>query len=268
MTSCIPCCEGIITVKKSRAKDISGIEVVYTVPENFVNPRSLRRVLMSAGRAPPSASARIELAVRLATAVSCFLSIGFNHGNIVPETILIFDHSRDRTAQDHMTDYSEGEIGFPLLIGVWLRTPIDRQLSEGYLIPYNIRLYERTEDIFQDDSRSRPLSTRSDIYSLGVSLLEIGLWKSFYSTRDSESFQAWVDDKLVRALSWEERDILVNMANEMLPPIMGRGYTNAVVSCLEWHELIKDDPASLDSSSTLRFNHEVSSCPEYERNNC
>jgi hypothetical protein len=81
-----------------------------------------------------------------------------------------------------------------------------------------------------------------DVYSLGVVLLEIGLWKSFVK---------WDNVTSRRSISWRGFDSLfdseelkiqfkphhvmeqfIEVAKTLLPPKMGQRYTNVVVTCL------------------------------------
>ena len=86
-----------------------------------------------------------------------------------------------------------------------------------------------------------------DIYSLGVVLLEIGLWQSLLEWNEDEKcyiFAPFLTDLVVgatkegktmradhRALKVKER--LLEMARIWLPPSMGETYTKVVVACLE-----------------------------------
>jgi len=96
-----------------------------------------------------------------------------------------------------------------------------------------------------------------DIYSLGVVLLEIGLWESFLSYRpllsssSPDDFEAKSEPKLDEhnpipsdfiAQQRLEKDIrkrataikteLISLASRKLPPRMGYKYTNIVLLCL------------------------------------
>lgn len=79
-----------------------------------------------------------------------------------------------------------------------------------------------------------------DIYSLGVCLLEIGLWFSFVDyTQEHEVSQstalpigALLNKNNKRQAANEIKDLLVRMAKERLPSMMGRTYTEIVVSSL------------------------------------
>lgn len=119
---------------------------------------------------------------------------------------------------------------------------------------------ERSEDWFKDLYRhpsqqgkaTTSLSTGHEVYSLGVCLLEIGLWDALVWTKVnkkgavSEMLARRVKDctkpeskKNLKDLMKEKggpekvRQILVHIATYELPKTMGTGYTNVVLACLE-----------------------------------
>src|SRR5579862_9999259 len=82
---------------------------------------------------------------------------------------------------------------------------------------------------------------RHDIYSVGVCLLEIGLWSSFVDySEDQKSvspgpelpISELIAIKDQRKAAIEVMAILVEMARSRLPWSMGNVYTDVVVSCL------------------------------------
>jgi hypothetical protein len=86
-----------------------------------------------------------------------------------------------------------------------------------------------------------------DIYSVGVILLEIGLWMSFVDYKKSPdndgSTFAVPSEKIAHMTLSEEKDrrkaafdnkaILETLAEEELPVRMGQKYTDVVLSCLQ-----------------------------------
>jgi hypothetical protein len=81
-----------------------------------------------------------------------------------------------------------------------------------------------------------------DIYSLGVIMVEVGLWTSFVEYKSESSgplvswkgFEGLIDDRGLRELRRPEhvREALVEAAQKYLPPIMGHRYTEVVMACL------------------------------------
>src|SRR5438046_10231927 len=85
-----------------------------------------------------------------------------------------------------------------------------------------------------------------DIYSLGVVLLEIGLWESLMEWNNDEKryiFAPFLTDlvvgtkegKMIRAgdFASQVKGRLLEMANLWLPVYMGETYTGVVVACLK-----------------------------------
>jgi hypothetical protein len=90
-----------------------------------------------------------------------------------------------------------------------------------------------------------------DIYSLGVVLLELGLWQSFlsylpptdpsrpYDTADPDAalpppfLRALEAEKDTRKRATAVKGALTALATELLPARMGRKYTDVVLLCLQ-----------------------------------
>lgn len=82
-----------------------------------------------------------------------------------------------------------------------------------------------------------------DIYSLGVCLLEIGLWRSFVvsNSRNGEATYSPGPDLPIAHLlgttaqtrkGWQIKDMLLQLAQEKLPTLTGQFYTSVVLTCL------------------------------------
>jgi len=83
--------------------------------------------------------------------------------------------------------------------------------------------------------------TQHDIYSLGICLLEIGLWRSFVSISLSGLYTASEvlqlppskNEPLTTPLERKSiKDHLVNLARTQLPRRMGSRYAEIVITCL------------------------------------
>lgn len=82
-----------------------------------------------------------------------------------------------------------------------------------------------------------------DIYSLGVVLLELGLWQSFLDFRpDSDDpstalpppfLQALESEKDTRKRATAVKGALTKLATDLLPARMGQKYTDVVLLCLQ-----------------------------------
>lgn len=209
--------------------DPAGLKItlVFRVPPGLEHPRSLRDFLLNTG-CPKSLTRRFEMAKGLAKSVGYVHTFGFVH-NIRPESVLSFSSLDGQ----HRSSFLVGLDNF--------------RREEGYTERCGDSFLER--NIYRHPSRqgSNPALTyimQHDIYSLGVCLLEVGLWKSFieYPERDGEMTPQWSPvlgmptdlDPLqaVLYLSSEARKSLVSLAQEELPQYMGTKYTDIVVTCL------------------------------------
>ncbi|EMT69556.1 hypothetical protein FOC4_g10003287 [Fusarium odoratissimum] len=119
----------------------SSLKFVFGVPEGYSKVQSCRRLLLS-GSVPDSLTTRLQIARQLVTAVYYGHLYEFVHKDIMPETVLILEQP------ERCTD-----------IVVYPKDSIYQHPS-------------------QMSSTRVTFSMRHDIYSLGVCLLEIGLWKS------------------------------------------------------------------------------------------
>jgi hypothetical protein len=213
-------------------------ELIYTIPPDHFEPQSLRALLTSPdarnedGLRHPL-DQRFRLADRLATAVLYVHSGHFVHKHIKPENIIVFTTSE--------TQKFPQTLGTPFLVG------FDRsRLQQG-------GTKKRGDDILTDSVYQHPkrwgvtaedrFTILHDIYSLGVVLLELGLWKPI--VRWSSSRGRYISWSVLDDLIDGERQKLrpnvepihicnrfIKIASEGLPCKMGQKYANVVVACL------------------------------------
>lgn len=227
MTFGIPACAGVVKVKGPTGK-LSKLEMVFKVPQELENPRSLRNLLISLdlenGQHP--INARIQLAKRLARTVLFVHSADFVHKNFRPETVIVFDH-REKT--------NIHEIGIPFLIGFQ-----KIRLAGGPTAYMGDTAWE--QNIYRHPSRQgqfpeQAYNMQHDIYSLGVCLLEIALWKPFvrWDTNGQYPSMTPESERLLRdsRTAFEVKEKLIGMAREMIPNRLGNRYTEVTVSCLK-----------------------------------
>jgi hypothetical protein len=217
-------CRGVIKVVDPARKKITSFDFVFKVPEGMENPRSLRDILIL-GDNKLSLSDRFKVAQQLATSVSYIHTYGFVHKNIRPETVLIFQNQKSL-------------LGASFLLG------FERfRLVDGRTMRFGDCIWEK--DLYRHPRRQglRPeedYTMQHDIYSLGVCLLEIGLWESFVlyhneGTDPSPSTALSIlndaeKDEIKKAFL--VKDALVDLAKQRLPSRMGDKYTEIVVTCL------------------------------------
>ena len=213
--------------------------LLYTVPQQFSQPRSLRDLLTTAearkkkdGSLLLALNHRVRLAIHVATAVLYVHSGHLVHKNIKPENIIIFESNNDRKFP--------GALGRPFLVG-FDRSRLESGDTSGdgdTIIGDSLYRHPERWGVHLEHK----FTLLHDIYSLGVVLFEIGLWKSFVH---------WKPNSFERSISWkglidlfpegqlgrgqtpyDVRNRLVLKAEELLPPKMGQRYTDVVVACL------------------------------------
>jgi len=156
--------------------------------------------------------------------VSYIHTYGFVHKNIRPETILIFQNQRSVLGASFL-------LGFEKF-----------RLADGKTMRFGDCVWER--DLYRHPRRQglkpeEDYTMQHDIYSLGVCLLEIGLWESFVKFCEGSNPSP---SPVLAILSDPEKDevkkaslvkdVLVDLAKERLPSRMGDIYTEIVVTCL------------------------------------
>lgn len=227
MTFGIPACAGVVKIKNSKGQSIK-LEMVFNVPEGLNNPRSLRDLLLSLDIENEShpINVRIQLAKRLARTVLSVHSANFVHKNFRPETIIVFDHRNNKNIN---------EIGVPFLVGFQ-----KVRAAGGYTALMGDNAWE--QDIYRHPTRQghhpeEIYTMQHDIYSLGVCLLEIALWKSFVSWDASGRYPLMTpeSEQLLKGntAAVDTKDKLVKMAREVIPKRLGTRYTEVTISCLK-----------------------------------
>lgn len=218
-------CKGVVRHRQSQSRDAPSFTYIFNVPENHVDPQSLRQILVD-GAGVHSLSERFRLASELAKAVSYIHVIGFVHKNIRPDTVLLFQNGGSVLGSAYL-------VGFERI-----------RNADGH----TFRLGEATwqKDLYHHPDRQGVVPEemfvmQHDIYSLGVCLLEIGLWQSLITLKDGEADQPGKALRLSTRDSngavplWhkvEMKEHLVRLAELELPPKMGTRYAEVVVTCL------------------------------------
>jgi hypothetical protein len=152
-------CKGVV-----RHAGNSRLSFVFRMPEGYVDVRSLRQLLMS-GETHDSLSDRLDLAKHLAKAVYYVHLYGFVHKSIRPETILGLGKS--------------GETAIPsavCLVGFQVIRTADGRTYSMNDLRWENNLYRHPQ---RQGNQVDYFIMQHDIYSLGVCLLEIGLWEPF-----------------------------------------------------------------------------------------
>ncbi|KAL6894962.1 hypothetical protein GGI43DRAFT_411547 [Trichoderma evansii] len=237
-------CKGILNeedsdTKTSKAVPPTGLSFVFRVPPTHSHAQSLRHRLLSRPSGEhDSLSARFDLARQLVKAVSYVHLYEFVHKNIRPETILILRKGNYGSANVRGGDEMAMLVGFDVLRDAEGKT---NRLGDD---DWEKNLYRHPHR--QGKTPKTDYNMRHDIYSVGVCLLEIGLWGSFveYDRVNEKSLQpSSLGSKLrddhdnisgPEFLKSPERvkDRLLHLARGALRRNMGNKYSKIVETCL------------------------------------
>lgn len=153
-------CENIVELPQDLESPLL-FEMSLRVPPDLQDPRSLRSLLHDDDPKEHSLNDRLDLAISLTKSVVCMHAAEFIHKNIRPENILVF---KDSHAKSKLF-----LVGFELFRahnGRSLGKSDDSWVKGVYRHPQRQGLYPDTDFRMQHD-----------IYSVGVCLLELGVWE-------------------------------------------------------------------------------------------
>ncbi|KAK8142627.1 hypothetical protein G3M48_008504 [Beauveria asiatica] len=217
-------CKGVVA---SNTTSPSSLALLFRLPAGYTEPRSLRDTLASTPA--PALSDIVQIGQKIAEAISLVHAFGFVHKNIRPETVVI---RRDEASGRPCAFL----LGFEKLrLDLGMTHKLGDEIWGQNLYRHPSRHGQSPVDFFV---------MQHDIYSLGVCLLEIGLWKSFVHTESSSAAAAaavrtrpsdWFQQHAKRSEGCSPvllKEDLVAVANDLLPSRMGYLYTNLVKTCL------------------------------------
>lgn len=193
---------------KDTANDRYG--VVYNLPaylrhlphptesqsRHIYNPSTLTD-LINHVQAVADLGDRFDLAKKLIRSVVALHTCGWLHKNICPENILFF---AARPSSGQVISASKKDFGRPIIVGYGLSRPDDiadqgrQQHAEPSRIPFkSVSRYDdanpNKESIYQHPDKAtnhrRRFRHSYDMYSLGLVLLEIGLWQDLQKINTS-----------------------------------------------------------------------------------
>ena len=240
-------CKGFVVHQtQSGDEPEAAFTMILRTPPFSTKPRSLRDILLNAP-SPASLSVRFELARELAKAASYVHSFGFVHKNIRPETILTFEDTRTGKP----TSYLAGFENFRHEDGCTRRKGDDAFGKNLYRHPNRQGTNPRNDYVMQHD-----------IYSLGVCLLEVGLWRSFvqYCPVSDQGLpspflglpaEVTSAGQAVTFCMMAGKEHLVSLARSQLLQCMGSRYAEVVVTCLTCL-----DPGNVDFGDAGEFEDE------------
>jgi serine/threonine protein kinase len=233
-------CKGFLAKAKAR---LSRFELIFPLPQATSQPRTLRDILLgeeSRSGVPFSLTWRLKLGVRLATAIMYVHTSGLVHKNIHPENLILLKSQGERKSKDQAAKAKDG--GDLFLIGFEFARKEDEASA---------RIGDETwwKNIYRHPQRQgvhpeKDFSMLHDIYSLGVVLLEIALWRSlvleetntttkevqFVVNRDAVK----ISDKTSGQLKSPEdiKKAFVDKAAKFIAPVFGDRYQDIVLMCL------------------------------------
>ena len=229
------------------------LELIFRIPSNFMNPKSLKRLIAEGNHDTitnkPTNRLRISLAMALSEAVLSVHAARLVHKSIQPETILIFENwNENKTHCD-----SDTSLGVPVLIGWTMARKMDELSSRLGEDDWIKNIYRHPQR--QGLQLEKRYHMGHDLYSLGVCLLELGLWEPLIVRQGNQpmtmsgryhemvlklqcinSREVDVLKRLVKPATVQK--VMVGMADHDLDHEMGRGYSQVVLACFEHAEAL------------------------------
>jgi serine/threonine protein kinase len=200
---------------------------VFDVPtDRFHIPSTLGELLMVKSRAQRLAlDSRAKLALMLSLALFQFHTVGWVHKSLRSSNVLFFPEKGADLSSVH---YDE-----PWLVGFEYSRE-DPGFSE------NPRELDISKDIYRHPEQwgqpTRRFDKSHDIYSLGVVLLEIGLWRPASHLEDKHFHETYYTDR------FEVQKLFIQAAKDKLPFMVGGAYSEVVVKCLTGHFDLSETP--------------------------
>ncbi|VUC26624.1 unnamed protein product [Clonostachys rosea] len=188
--------------------DLSNCGLVYRFPEWAVSdPSTLLQRLLSAKDQPPLEE-KFKLAFALANFLKEFHAVGWLHENLNSHNILLFSAG---------TTY---EWQKPCIVGLHKARPDGSFWQTDGPRDSNLQDYQHPAYI-----NTRRYRLDFDYYSLGVVLLEIGLWRALKTLLSGEKFQSMGGEDIRRSL--------LNLCENQLPSKMGTRYASLTRQCMD-----------------------------------
>lgn len=227
-------CKGAMRITDPRQPSrIFSFDLFFRIPDGLEIPQSLRQVFLLYPGGSDSAlsiTRRVRIAQQLAKSISYVHTFNFVHKSISPESILLLEDLES----SHSATFLVGFDRFRSADGATIRQGDSAWYQNIYRHPS--RQGENPEDTYR---------MQHDIYSLGVCLLEIGLWQSFVEyPADTPSPGGPIREFASRlmprggrnnspaVMGFQAKKYMEDLAKEKLPQAMGERYTRVVQSCL------------------------------------
>lgn len=222
-------CAGVMKAKDT-SRQTNNFDFVLQVPKGMEKPKSLRELLVTSRQTYPL-SDRINIANHLAKSISFVHVYGFVHKNIRPETILVFSDGQTELGSLFLTGFKT----FRMVGEQSVRAGDNDWAKNIYRHPQRQGLHP------EEDYRML-----HDIYSLGVCLLEIGLWESLVQYKHTSGRLEMQPHKLLQKDGHNTSNMIaskasfIDLAENVLPAKMGKLYAQVVLTCLKYRDEEQD----------------------------
>lgn len=254
-------CSGLIKTTTAESDILTNLAIIFQSPlPQGPPPTTLRHLLLNQSQLPPvSLSTIVSLAKSLVRSLSFIHACDLVHKNIRPENILVSALSSPPLAPSSSSSSSSSSqphdkqlllLSPPYLIGFSSL----RAASPSHIMTNLVGSSSLAHNLYRHPERQglcilQKYVMQHDIYSVGVCLLEIGLWRSFIrfgrdgtgtpkvgyaldpALRKDLTEKDFENAHIPGTTSWIKQD-LVEFAKRELPQQMGDLYTDVVVECL------------------------------------
>ncbi|KAF5610690.1 het-s domain protein [Fusarium subglutinans] len=207
-------CKGVVQPARE-----PSLKFVFSVPDGYSRVRSCRELLLSGPT--NSLTTRLKIARQLVTAVYYVHLYEFVHKNITPETILILESPNEEHVQMLVC-----LVGFQLFRYADAPTNTSKTKERSLVYQHPTRIGDKTVKFVM----------QHDIYSLGVCLLEIGLWRSLVEPHGATPTLSPVftnsEGRLSELGPQAIKEQLIHFSRTELRMCMGDMYSTVVETCL------------------------------------
>ncbi|PQE11249.1 small s protein [Rutstroemia sp. NJR-2017a BVV2] len=214
--------------------------LIYATPSSHTSSSTLNSLILSNDFRTPDLGDRFKLAHTLAVALWSLHSLDWLHKNLCSSNILFFPSAYSRSSTVTTAASNIPDISTPYLLGFDASRP--DQMGEMSIASKN----STAEDLHRHPSSlntsmampRKPYCKPYDIYSLGLILLEIGLWKTLQTYHKSHYSAERFRDKMVL------QNLVPGLGSKT-----GRVYREVVERCL----CVREDLGSAEVGQLFEF---------------
>lgn len=179
---------------------------------------------------------RFELATKLATAVFSLHATGWLHKDIQPDNILVFQSS----SVPHGKRFPRA-LGDPYFVGLESARAVIANSDKSAIrkqAMWETNIFQHPERVYNDGRIDRDYTKAHDVYSLGIVLVEIGLWKPLSTLEDvrnlyNKDWNPSIDGHDPGEELKKEREKLLLRLARTTDVFMGDRYASIVENCLK-----------------------------------